>query len=401
MLWALETSLRGVYPVHQIAMTAQWGSSPFCSVGDCFRKLNDVLRKLDIPAFTEFRDSSASSYQRLMSDVRETILLLSGDDPVNFFNTLIDEDVARDMRFGKALQSVASAYNTMTGGSRRPILIALKRDREDGLSRLALKRTGFSIQEDTYQRCDKDVSKDDVTGGRPSPGRALLPKIDRLLKASSSPINSAILSGRRAVSAPRRLDSTKRELYARFDDRDQITYRTFLRHCGDDFLSYSRATDCCEYCLEGREARKRLEQFRRVYQELDASVDELIEKYSDTPMHPIFETCSTISEVDDHREHKRRQRAIYHRQTNELRPHEITIECDWRRKGHLPLQEQECGSVWYKHTQYALFGVAVYWCDDEGITRHHSIDVLSQSITEDSHSSLEGLRSGIRDCCLP
>ena len=44
-----------------------------------------------------------------------------------------------------------------------------------------------------------------------------------------------------------------------------------------------------------------------------------------------------------------------------------------------------------------MLGVAIYWCDPvTGQTRHHSVDVLSQSITEDSHCTLAGLLEAIR-----
>jgi len=129
---------------------------------------------------------------------------------------------------------------------------------------------------------------------------------------------------------------------------------------------------------------------------MDTSIADLVIKYADRPQHPLFQLSSCILEVDEHREHKRVQRVVYNRHTNSLRPKEITIECDWRKKGHLPITEDEAGSAWYNHTQYALFGVAIYWCDENGDTQHHSVDVLSQSITEDSHCSLEGLRTALR-----
>ena len=88
MTVTLDTSWQGGHPVHQIAMSSKYGSSPFCSVRESFGELNAVLRDIDTPAFTEFKDTYASTYHRLLSDVRETISLLSGDDPVSFYNTL-------------------------------------------------------------------------------------------------------------------------------------------------------------------------------------------------------------------------------------------------------------------------------------------------------------------------
>ena len=192
--------------------------------------------------------------------------------------------------------------------------------------------------------------------------------------------------GRRSKSAPsRRLESTYRELYSRFDRKDEISYSSFVRNVDSQFLQYSRATDCCDYCVEGRVAEKSLIQHRVQYQEPDLSVAELLDKYGDRPLHPLYACATLIMEVEEHRAQKRIQRAVYNRHTNALKPKEVTIELDWRRKGHLPLQSNQTGGAFYNDTQYALLGVAVYWCDDNGDTVHHSVDVLSQSITEDSH----------------
>ena len=354
------------------------------------------LEELDLPPW----EHSARSSYRLRTEILELLTVLSGDCLSDMLREVIPVNILREMPHGVALEALAEPFNEMAGGVRRPLLIAFKHSRtEGGVDRQELMRLGYQIQEETYSACDKPkMHKDSITGGRHSKGKALEPKIKDLLTSSSAPINRGIVEGRkRARSAPRRLDYTYRELYERFEDNDNISYRTFLRHCGSEFLSYSLPTDCCDFCVAGRKSEKAMQQLRTRYREFHTSLADLVLKYADQPNHPLYIHATTLMECDEHRHHKKIQRTVYNRHTNLLAPGEVTIELDWRRKGHLPLQSSQTGGAWYQHTQYALLGVAVYWCGDSGETRHHSVDVLSNSITEDSHCSLEGLRTALRE----
>ena len=361
------------------------------------RTFNQSAADLPITPWSKCDKSATASWSAFKNAAIQMINFVSGNDITYFLTEVIPPDISRNMPHGQALQALAPCYNELTGTIRRPLLVALKQS--DSVKLVELRYCGFKIKEENYQRCDKDVHNDDVGGNRPAHLAGLKPKIDKLCHEASSPVNTGIVRSRKralsAAVAPRRLESSYRELYSRFEDRDNISYSTFRRYCDAKYTPYSRATDCCDYCLEGRRCEKQIAQFRRRYNEIDTSAN-LVLKYGDRPQHPLFQLASCIMEVSEHREHKRVQRVVYNRHTNALRPKEVTIECDWRKKGHLPITDDEAGSAWYNHTQYALFGVAVYWCDEDGITQHHSIDVLSQSITEDSHCSLEGLRTALR-----
>ena len=365
-------------------------------IGQC----NEISANID---FDPWEELDPKATYRLRATILGLLETISGGDMVAMLRDVLPASVIRDLPHGTALQCLGDAYMSMDGRSRRPLLVALKECRTSGgLDRAELGRCGFHIQEENWQRCDKAVHKDDQTGGRPSKAAILEPKIEALLKSSSAPINRGLTDTRKRAhsdsqaDAPRRLDYTYRELYERFEDNDVISYGTFLRHCGSRYLSYSRPTDCCDHCVEGRKARKQLAQIRNRYDEQDTSLADIVNKYSDRPTHPLYTSASTIMECDEHRLHKRIQRTVYNRHTNNLASGEVTIECDWRRKGHLPLQSSQTGGAFYNDTQYALFGAAVYWCDKNGETQHHSVDVLSQSITEDTHCTLEGLRTAVR-----
>jgi len=370
--------------------------SIFCDVLKSARVFRREIEALELPEWSSHHYQS-SQYHRALCCFRDIFAFLSGDDQRSFFNDVIPEDIAVQLKYGQAMASLATVYNEMDGRTRRPILVALKHSRDSGINLPELQRLGFMIREEHYNRCDKDVFRDELSGHRKTVEVPLKAKVDDLCFKSSAPMNRGILAGKpRSHSAPRRLESTYQELYQKFEDNDQISFSTFRRYCSGDYLSYSRGTDCCDFCVQGRQCQKKLEQLRRLNDELDTPIPEIISKYADRPTSAIFQAASCILEVNEHREHKHAQRLVYHRHTNELRPHEITIECDWRRKGHLPLSEQDTGNSFYNHTQYALFGVAFYWCDAQGVTQHHSVDCLSNSITEDSHCSLEGMRTAVR-----
>ena len=350
----------------------------------------------DMPSWSSHELPKTSSH-RWKSQVRDLLEAVSGGDLASMLNEFTTLDMSRDGPHGLALQCMAEPYNNMTGTARRPLLIALKDSRAVSLPEL--QRLGYRIKEEHYQRCDKSVFNDDKTGGRPSTKAHLVPDIDHLLHSNSQPVNRDILPSdkKRARSLPaRRLDSTYRELYGRFDRKSEISYRSFVRYCNPDFLAYTRATDCCDFCIEGRQAAKTLEQLRNRYAEPDLSVGALQVKYSDRPVHPIYVATTTMIECEEHRNQKRIQRTVYNRHTTALEPNEVTVELDWRKKGHLPLQTAQTCGAFYNDTQYALLGVAIYWCDENGDTQHHAVDVLSQSITEDSHCTLEGLRTAFR-----
>ena len=220
-------------------------------------------------------DMSSRTNQRMKAEMYDLLKACSGGDIVAFLTHVVPVDDLRDLPHGQALQALAEPYNGMDGSTRRPLLVALKESRM--CTWPELKRCGFQIQEDQFQRCDKDVFNDGVTGGRPSSALKMKPHIDKLMHESSSPVNTGTCShvmegkgGRRSKSAPcRRLESTYRELYSRFDRKDEISYRSFVRNVDSQFLQYSRETDCCDYCVEGRVAEKSLIQHRVQYKEPD------------------------------------------------------------------------------------------------------------------------------------
>ena len=223
----------------------------------------DTLSTEDIQPWSKSIDHDNQTYRRVKKLVSDVFVLVSGGDVVGMIADVLTMEQLRQLPHSQSLQSLAAPFNDLDGGTRRPMLQALKKSGSlAGVQHKELTRMGFQIRQDTFQACDKpEKHNEDVSSpGRPSPGRALEPHIDRLLRTSSVPVNRSVVAGpeNRSKSHPRRLDSTYRELYDRFEDKDQITYRTFLRHCDNSFLSYTRPTDCCDFCLEGRQAERSL-----------------------------------------------------------------------------------------------------------------------------------------------
>ena len=116
---------------------------------------------------------------RIRQEAYSILKALSGGDIVQFLTDVVPLDDLRLLPHGVALTAVADSYNEMLPVARRPIMIGLKESKACNL--FELHRCEFKLQQDHWQRCDKDLFKDDKTG-RPVQCAALKPAIDSLLQ---------------------------------------------------------------------------------------------------------------------------------------------------------------------------------------------------------------------------
>lgn len=170
--------------------------------------------------------------------------------------------------------------------------------------------------------------------------------------------------------------------------KDKLSYRSFVAQSDSRFKQFAQKSDLCDCCEQAKSCKRAVISLRTKYKlPADITYSNIIERYKDDPDKDIVVAASFILECAAHRELADTQ-ALYNEHTAHPKPGKLVVDADWRARGCLPISKSQTSGEFYHKSQVSMLGVGFYWLGPDGRRRTRSVDIVSRSVTEDSHCTI-------------
>lgn len=358
-----------------------------------FPSLERYASAESVPKWSE--RTTGRIFYKMKSDLRLFLDNISGGDISAMIRSLLTPDELEMVTpaIFSATRNVAKHYNSIVSAERHSWLAAYKNPGgKQLLSRKDMQNLGFLVSEEMWNSCTKP--RGIVKGRIPRERAEMTEKVDLYLEKHTETMRGReVFSAKKQKVDARRVDVPFWELYQTFPLRDQISYKTFLKYRDPCFKQTSKKSDMCDYCDDGKKARKSMAQLRSDFNvPEDDTLADIVSKFDED--HALSMAAASILQAQEHRELAITQKDVYNIHTTDPQPGELTIDLDWKQKGYLPIADVETCGNFYGRSQVAVISIGFYWLSATG-PRRRVVDVISSSITEDSHCSIAALREAI------
>ena len=294
--------------------------------------------------------------------------------------------------------SFSEMFNNLEdAGAKRRIVASL------GWPRTQFGMAGMRVGEDLFRNRNKEIVHN--VGGRPSVVTdEIKEEIQDAHLEASVPMSRVLVresKKRGETVTAQNMGATFTQVYEESSLSELMSFKTFRRHMGGEFVHSSTRTDVCDYCVGATSARLALQLLidqnrkfmRSTAWKSNAPVTSLRLATFEvgTPKElreKVTEILETLDEIDKHKAVAAKQRAAYneHRKSPPLGA--VVVVFDYKQKGKLPLHVEQAGQLYYNQGTYSLLGFCLYWMDGKEVREHH-VDFLLRCTNQDSVVTVE------------
>ena len=332
---------------------------------------------------------------RRSSGIHSYLVAQSGDDIDSMLRDVLSVDELQGLAVEAytALRNMATPYMALPPKDRFAWVDAL---RSAGFSQSQCTDLGYQVSWNLWASSSTAGERD--KGGRPPLDEAVVDELEKFLISRSHVIPGRFIVNSESLDNPipvRRVDATWTELFN--ECKLDISWGSFLTLKPKYFVQSTKPSDMCPFCEGKKAAIRALDRLKKQFKcPKSATAAFLRKKFAKQPMHKIMVALDMIDEATKHRYFHVNQHGTYLDDTDDPAAGVLVIDIDWKEKFTLPLGPVNTSDDTYAQTEVAILGVGFYWMES-GERRTEHVDLVSRTITENAHTSIEGLLTAIRE----